>query len=179
MALFGQGKCHTAAVPATVPGMNEAHEATVGSSMGRRACRPPGARRPVLRRRTQPSQRAIAEGELHASMGSRYHRRQCRWVGIFMSWRWGMTHSVSGGPMEQVSNERYQEKAVIRQALCAQKGQCHSGKRPDHRPYGSGQGQDHRSPRPGLSCPGAGDESRDRAIYQRGYPNWRPRWSSV
>jgi len=36
MALFGQGKCHTAAVPATVPGTN-AHEATVGSPMGRRA----------------------------------------------------------------------------------------------------------------------------------------------
>jgi hypothetical protein len=29
MALFGQGKCRTAAVPATVPGRN-AHEATVG-----------------------------------------------------------------------------------------------------------------------------------------------------
>ena len=29
MALFGQGKCRKAAVPATVPGRN-AHEATVG-----------------------------------------------------------------------------------------------------------------------------------------------------
>jgi hypothetical protein len=25
-----------------------------------------------------------------------------------------MTHSVSGGPMEQVSNERYQDKAGIK-----------------------------------------------------------------
>ena len=35
-------------------------------------------------------------------------------IGIFMSSRGGMTHSVSGGPMEQVSNERYQDKAGIK-----------------------------------------------------------------
>ena len=27
--------------------------------------------------------------------------------------RWGMTTRTSGGPMEQVNNERYQEKAAI------------------------------------------------------------------
>jgi len=43
-------------------------------------------------------------------------------VGIFfMSSRWGMTSSVSGGPMERISNERYQEKAALRQASYARK----------------------------------------------------------
>ena len=32
-----------------------------------------------------------------------------------------MTRSVSGGPREQVSNERYQEKAALRQASYARK----------------------------------------------------------
>src|SRR5947209_3176824 len=55
-------------------------------------------------------------------MGSRCHRRQRRWGrDFFMSSRWGMTSSISGGPMEQVSNERYQEKAALRQASYARK----------------------------------------------------------
>ena len=41
--------------------------------------------------------------------------------GFFMSSRRGMTRSVSGGPMEQSSNERYQEKAAIRQASYTRK----------------------------------------------------------
>src|SRR5437870_10255033 len=55
-------------------------------------------------------------------MGSRCHRRQRRWGrDFFMSSRWGMTSSVSGGPIEQVSNERYQEKAALMQASYARK----------------------------------------------------------
>ena len=38
-----------------------------------------------------------------------------------MSSRWGMTSSVSRGPMEQISNERYQEKAALRQASYTRK----------------------------------------------------------
>jgi hypothetical protein len=38
-----------------------------------------------------------------------------------MSSRWGMTSRVSGGPIEPISNERYQEKAAIRQASYARK----------------------------------------------------------
>jgi len=49
MALFGQGKCRTAAVPATVAGRN-AHEATVGMAPweGERVGSPE-ARRPALK----------------------------------------------------------------------------------------------------------------------------------
>src|SRR5499433_4223306 len=55
-------------------------------------------------------------------MESRCHRRQRRWGrDFFMSSRWGTTSSVSGGPMEQVSNERYQEKVALRQASYTRK----------------------------------------------------------
>ena len=115
MAFFGQGKCRKAAVPETVPGTN-AHEATVGGAPweGERVGNP-GARRPV----SKSAHTTFATGDCRRRAtcfdGVPMSPQQRRWGrDFFMALRWGMTTRTSRGPMEQVSDERYQEKAALR-----------------------------------------------------------------
>ena len=47
-------------------------------------------------------------------MGSRYHRRQCRWDRDFYVIAWRHDAQRLWRPYGQVSNERYQDKAASR-----------------------------------------------------------------